>query len=642
MEEVKIITGIYARVSVDDVKDEGTLETQIKEAREYSRDKGYEINEDYVLAEKMTGTTLDRPELNKMIEATKSGEINMIVALVPDRLFRPKENDSWKYLELLANIKKNGADVDFVKSERINGDVGSIVDHLMTISAGLERKQFLERTERAKTKLAVDSIAPQGTGIGCYGYFYEDKKIDKKTGKLLSGGKRTINPEQSPIIERIFEETASGKSRHKIAESLNAENIPSFTGKKWNSRVLTRMIQNESYKGQSIFRKTKRINKSKVVIRPKEEWIIMDDFSPRIVSDELFERANQMLKSRQNLKVDRKYLLSGLIFCQCGKKMVGHAMNKGRFLYYRCPDNAIKLGSPDRCDTGSLRVEKIEPFIKNHVLEIMKHPQAVMQHLADNQINMLPDLQKKISELNEAIKEKELEKKRLIQLSLKGHITQAEESEQFESIEKDVTILKMNLAQLQSDNREIKDTMTAGAKVEDWMIDWSTVLSENYHNDELIRRILFGLQIKVYVYEKDVEIGNQFDSKPKKKKDIKIFGTFPYSDTNNTNFTNGASSNLSTIGQTLGCVSCKSKINNTKDDYTICKKPMEHIGIDAFNKAIQKVDDDFYHRLFNSDEKQRTKGYVFGFKFTLNHKGNITNKYSLTDELNPKENRVSL
>ena len=645
MEEKKIITGIYARVSVDDEKDEGTLETQIKEARDYSRDKGYEINEDYVLAEKMTGTTIDRPELNKLKEATARGEINMIVALVPDRLFRPKENDSYKYLELLANIKKNGADVDFVKSDRIGGDVGSLVDHLMTISAGQERKQFLERTERAKTKLAINSEAPQGTGIGCYGYIYEDKKLDKKTGKLLSGGKRIINPEQSPIVKRIFEETASGKSRHKITESLNAENIPSFKGGKWNPRVMTHMIQNESYIGKSIFRKTKRISKTKVIIRPKEEWIIMDDFSPRIVSDELFERANMMLKSRQTYRVDRKYLLSGIIFCEnCNSKMVGASMQKGRFLYYRCPNNAKPKGSPDRCDTTNIRIEKVEPIIKNQVLEIMKHPKAIMEHLANNQKSMMPDIENRIDQLKQALKSKMDEKKRLIQLTIKGHITQADESEQFDILEKEITRIKVDLAEIESKNRVVADTMTAGAQIEDWMIDFQKVMSEQYLNDELIRRILFGLQIKVLVGEKDVETGNQFDTKPKKKKDIKVFGLFPYSDTNITNFTQSASINYATTGQTSGCLSCQSIINpnsTEKNNITSCKNPVEHIGIEAFEKAIQKIDDDYYHRIFNADENYLDKGYLFGWKYSLNHKGTIKHLVSFTEAINKGAHTVT-
>ena len=43
--------------------------------------------------------------------------------------------------------------------------------------------------------------------------------------------------------------------------------------------------------------------------------------------------------------------------------MVGASMQKGRFLYYRCPNNAKPKGSPDRCDTTNLRIEKVEPII---------------------------------------------------------------------------------------------------------------------------------------------------------------------------------------------------------------------------------------------------------------------------------------
>ena len=85
------------------------------------------------------------------------------------------------------------------------------------------------------------------------------------------------------------------------------------------------------------------------------------------------------------------------------------------------------------------------------------------------------------------------------------------------------------------------------------MIDFRDLLSEQYMNDELIRRILFGLQIKIYVGEKDVAVSNGSVDSIRKKKDITVFGIFPYSDTKITNFTKEVNSKFATIGQTLEC-----------------------------------------------------------------------------------------
>jgi len=627
----KIIAGLYARVSTDDEKFEGTLETQINEARKYALDKGYEINENFVLTEQMTGTTLERPELKKIKHGAISGHIDMIIALVPDRLFRPKENKAVDYLKFLAEVKESGADVEFVKSQRAEGDFGLIMDAIDTISAGKERKAFLERTTRAKTKLAIDSEAPAGFGIGCYGYFYQDKKKDKQ-GTLISGGRRTINPDQAKIVKRIFQEVASGKSRNQIISDLNAEGIPTFAGAKWVNITVTRMIRNETYKGETIFRKTKRVSSSRIEKNSSDQHIVMKDFSPAIVSPEIWERANVTLNKRKVIRTKRNFLLSGFLECDnCGKNMTGHSQQKGRFLYYRCPDNSKALGSEGRCNTTSIKANRIDPHIQNLLFDLCQSPENIMTALSENQKALLPEIIEKIKKLEKALSKKEKERFNIQAMVIKGHMTQAEETKHFEQNEKDTLDLKVTLAELEAKRRKIEEVKIAGAEIEGWMIDMREALKENWMDRELIRRILNAFQIKILIGEDTKIYSNQFIKKTKPNKIIKILGTLPFQPKSPENPI-GASINYTTTEQTSGCVFCKGITNASNSNRPYCQDPEKHLGLSKFQDAVERLEKDYYRICFPTDQDYKGKGEFFGAQWLINHKGTLTVVHSFAGD----------
>jgi hypothetical protein len=64
-----------------------------------------------------------------------------------------------------------------------------------------------------------------------------------------------------------------------------------------------------------------------------------------------------------------------------------------------------------------------------------------------------------------------------------------------------------------------------------------------------------------------------------------------------------------------------------------CKKPVEHLGIEAFQKAVEKIDDDYYHRIFKADENYLDKGYLFGWKIEISNKGIVKTKHTFTEDI---------
>jgi DNA invertase Pin-like site-specific DNA recombinase len=79
----KMKVAIYARVST---RDKQNPETQLRELRRYCRARGYEIKLTEV--DRASGSTDNRIGLNRILESVRSREVDGVVVLKLDRLFR--------------------------------------------------------------------------------------------------------------------------------------------------------------------------------------------------------------------------------------------------------------------------------------------------------------------------------------------------------------------------------------------------------------------------------------------------------------------------------------------------------------------------------------------------------------------------
>src|SRR4051794_20163325 len=86
----RLRAAIYVRVSTGAQEEEGTsLGTQERACREYAAERGYVVDEAHVYREVHTGTELwERPELTRLRDHIKGGEVHAVVAYAVDRLAR--------------------------------------------------------------------------------------------------------------------------------------------------------------------------------------------------------------------------------------------------------------------------------------------------------------------------------------------------------------------------------------------------------------------------------------------------------------------------------------------------------------------------------------------------------------------------
>ena len=428
-----------------------------------------------------------------------TGAIDIVLAYAVDRLSRNQNQTG----VLFDEVEQYGAKLEFVTEEFEETAVGRFILAARAFAAEVEREKITERTMRGKGQRAKSGRLPQGTGKGCYGYIYD-----------LESGKRRIEPCQAPIVQRIFEDFGRGESCNGIANHLNLESVPAFSGGKWHPLTVRRILLNETYTGVTIYRKTqvttarnKRTGKKtrKVFVRDSKEWIEIPGASPRIVSDLLFNEAQRILNDparRLRGKPTRHYRLRGYVKClACDTPMVGQALQRGKYLYYRCRRSYAGF-SDDRCDSRYVRAEKLEDVVLLELSGIICDPRRLLDE-ATRQNNSTFDSAAESKFLIE-IRKIEEQQRRLVRLFTAGDMPLnllAEESAR----------LNMEMSRRQHNQREMVASTTSQidlTKLEATMPqvlralrDWVTKAS----GDEL-SLLLRALQVRIKASNEKVRI----------------------------------------------------------------------------------------------------------------------------------------
>jgi len=384
---------IYCRVSTEDQEREGTsLETQREACLAKAQELGYEVLENSIFIEAYSGLTLDRPQLTTLRNRAKDGEIQAIIVHTPDRLCRVGED----ILSLAKEFKVAGVKLQFVKEQWEDTLNGKLVAFMLGWASEFEAAQFKERSIRGKRARAAQGRLPSGTGRKLYGYDY-------MKGKGIGEGIRYVNEAEAKWVRQIFAWLVEERlSINGITRRLRALNIPTPGSEYWLRQTVYRILTNIAYTGKTYaFTKdyvepkrrrnpdTKR-KKTGIIWKPKEEWVEIADATPAIISQEMFDAAQERLKRNKQLaspKVKREYLLSGYLFCsRCKRRYIGYVKkwkdngkpNEQR--YYRC-GRSQSIVSPDRCDNKQLNAPHIERIVWDQIEVLLSQPELVLVEL---------------------------------------------------------------------------------------------------------------------------------------------------------------------------------------------------------------------------------------------------------------------
>ena len=344
------LCAIYARVSPKPegvVGDNYSIESQLHEMRALARKK-YGCEEPHEFIDRnASGATLDRPELDRLRDNLAQKLYKVVIAYSPDRWTRSDEFDN---VILDQELKKGGAELDFVSGGYANTPEGELARDVQNAVSRFERRKFRERARRCRRQKSREKFlhpcrAPDG-------YEYRGHKFGHR-------GQYVIVKERAKVIVLIFEKTAAGMTNSEVARYLNERGIkPQKGGRGFHRTSIAQVLEKTAYYGELV---------------QNDEIIKV----PAIVSRELWDRAHEALARNKVGRVGRSprhYLLSGLMWCARCRKARCSTWPSGKNAVYRC-NNVDPMNRGIRfCHAPGINKAVIEQAVWNAIWDTVCDP----------------------------------------------------------------------------------------------------------------------------------------------------------------------------------------------------------------------------------------------------------------------------
>ena len=421
--DIPLRVTFYARVSSESDEQLNSLGNQVSYYEEFIRkNSAWEYVPGYVDEGLSAATTKKREDFHRMVEDGKAGLFDLIITKEITRFAR-NTLDSILYTRELLSA---GVGV-FFQNDNINTfDEDS--ELRLTIMSGIAQDELRKLSSRVKFGHA--QAIKKNVVLGNSRIF----------GYVKDGGRLVIDEDEAPMVRELFELYATGDCSMKQIETLFWDKgYRNHNGKRIAHTTMSGMISNPKYKGYYVGNKVKVIDlfTKKQKFLPPEEWVMFKDESgeivPAIVSEELWDKANAVLKKRSEDVKGRQgicnhaNLLTGKLYCtHCGaayyrRESVDRQGNKNS--KWVC-SGKIKNGA-DACPSFAVYEEELKPLL----FEVFRETEADAQALVEEYIEMYKalgdgeDMAKQIATLRQQIELAQKKKSKLLGYNAAGQLS---------------------------------------------------------------------------------------------------------------------------------------------------------------------------------------------------------------------------
>lgn len=298
----------YCRVSTGSDVQLNSLDNQLEYYENYIKSKPKWIFSGGYIEEGKTGVRVDvRPSFKKMIQDAKHNKFDLIITKEVSRFARDLE-DSIHYIR---ELKDSGVGVFFENQNLNTFDYNS--ELILNIMFNLAQDESRKLSSRVKFghRQAIEN-----------GHVLGSSNI---TGYKKDNCKLVIVENEAKFIKTLFELYATGKYGFlKLSKKLSELGYLNKKGKLYDKDSLKRMIENPKYKGyyraktyEILDYRTKKRKKNSL-----EEQVLYkceDGSIPAIISEELWDQANKVLKSRTKSYENNNYWSGGLKYAFSSK-----------------------------------------------------------------------------------------------------------------------------------------------------------------------------------------------------------------------------------------------------------------------------------------------------------------------------------
>lgn len=426
----------YCRVSTDSDVQLNSLDNQLEYYENYIKSKPKWIFSGGYIEEGKTGVRVDvRPSFKKMIHDAKHNKFDLIITKEVSRFARDLE-DSIHYIR---ELKDSGVGV-FFENQNLN-TFDSNSELILNIMFNLAQDESRKLSSRVKFghRQAIEN-----------GHVLGSSNI---TGYKKDNCKLVIVENEAKFIKTLFELYSSGKyGFQKLSKKLSELGYLNKKGKLYDKDSLKRMIENPKYKGyyraktyEILDYRTKRRKKNSL-----DEQVLYkckDGSIPAIISEELWDQANKILKSRTKGYESNNYWSGGLkyafsskIYCKehnTNFQRSHGSKNKNRPTWSCSMYLQYRLAACESPIIAEIDLYNIMSSIMNNIIPQKKKIVDNMLKLYEN-IDRNDHYYKELELLNTNIKIIEQKKSMALDLIFNGDISKDSLKMQFEKYDQEI------------------------------------------------------------------------------------------------------------------------------------------------------------------------------------------------------------
>lgn len=339
---------MLARVSSRKQERGASLDAQVEAIQSYCKRNNLIIIEPtpkaFVFTE--SSTRGGRKKFNEMIEFIEAQKHKTaIVVHTLDRLQRGFEECE----KIKALLKADKIEVHFIV-ESLVLDKFSTDDEFTRYDFGILSAKLYLTSMNKNVKRSQKHNREAGLWQGLAPIGYLNAKDERRKSTLI------LDPERAPIIKQIFEEYASGvHSLYSVWKSATEKGLiskePNYNPKSKNygkycpvsRNKIHDILTNPFYYGAMYVADEELDEKTKKPV--KTFYKLINHVYEPIISKELFDKVQKILKTRKKEKFckEQKYsgipfIFRGLITCKCGCAVTPeqHTKNNKKYVYLRC------------------------------------------------------------------------------------------------------------------------------------------------------------------------------------------------------------------------------------------------------------------------------------------------------------------
>ncbi|MCD8858311.1 recombinase family protein [Staphylococcus gallinarum] len=362
--------GGYIRVSTEKQVMGYSIEGQITQIEQYCQFNSYELVDIYA-DRGISGKSMNRPELQRMLNDAKNGKLDCVMVYKTNRLARNTSD----LLTIVEELHRQNVEF-FSLSERmeVKNSTGKLMLQILASFSEFERNTILENIYNGQHQRALEGYYQGNLPLG-YNNIPDNKK------ELM------INQHEANIVKYIFESYAKGHGYRKIANALNHKGYVTKKGNPFSISAVTYILSNPFYIGKIQFAKYKDWNdKRRKGLNDKP--VIAEGKHTPIISQSLWDKVQarkKQVSEKPQVHGKGTNILTGLISCpQCSASMSASTTvntlkdgTKKRIRYYSC-SNFRNKGSKV-CSANSVRADVIEKYVMDQILEIVKSDKVLKQ-----------------------------------------------------------------------------------------------------------------------------------------------------------------------------------------------------------------------------------------------------------------------